>query len=148
MKSRLLHEVDGQRTFAAIFSRGEEVIAGLLSFARAERVGGCRFTGIGAFEHSVIAYFNWETKEYEKRRVDEQTEVLSLAGNITVDEAMEGPKVHAHVVLGKRDLTAHGGHLMEAVVRPTLEVLLIEVPRHLQRAHDPESGLALIKDIE
>jgi predicted DNA-binding protein with PD1-like motif len=34
---------------------------------------------------------------------------------------------------------------MEAHVRPTLEVMLVESPAHLQRAFDPESGLALIR---
>ena len=37
-----------------------------------------------------------------------------------------------------------GGHLLEAHVRPTLEVLLTESPAHLRRRHDPESGLSLI----
>jgi hypothetical protein len=33
---------------------------------------------------------------------------------------------------------------MEAHVRPTLEVILTESPRHLQRKLDPASGLGLI----
>jgi hypothetical protein len=33
----------------------------------------------------------------------------------------------------------------EAHVRPTLEVILTEPPAHLVKAHDPESGLALIR---
>ena len=41
--------------------------------------------------------------------------------------------------------TAHGGHLMEAHVRPTLEVILVESPQHLRRQTDAESGLALIR---
>jgi predicted DNA-binding protein with PD1-like motif len=53
--------------------------------------------------------------------------------------------LHAHVVVGKADGTAHGGHLLAAVVRPTLEVILVESPRHLQRRHDAETGLALIR---
>ena len=55
------------------------------------------------------------------------------------------PKVHAHLVLGKRDGTAHGGHLIRAVVRPTLEVILTESPAHLRKEHDQETGLALIR---
>ncbi len=80
------------------------------------------------------------TKQLE---IDEQVEVLSLIGDV----ALEGtqPKVHAHVVVGRRDGTAHGGHLLEAHVRPTLEVVLAEVPGHLQRETDPETGLALIR---
>lgn len=74
--------------------------------------------------------------------INEQVEVLSLVGDV----ALKGdePKVHAHVVVGKRDGSAHGGHILEAHVWPTLEVMLVESPRHLHRRHDEESGLALI----
>ena len=69
--------------------------------------------------------------------------MLSLVGDV----ALEGnvPKVHAHVVVGKRDGTAHGGHLLEARVRPTLEVILVQPPGHLRRRFDPRSKLALIE---
>jgi hypothetical protein len=40
--------------------------------------------------------------------------------------------------------TAHGGHLMEGLVRPTLEVMLVESSHFLPRTHDEERGLALI----
>lgn len=52
--------------------------------------------------------------------------------------------MHAHVVVGKSDGSAHGGHLLEAYVRPTLEVVLVESPAHLRRRPDRDSGLALI----
>ena len=90
----------------------------------------------------MVAYFDWRTKDYRNVPIDEQVEVLSLVGDITVDAGK--PKVHAHVVVGKADATAHGGHLVEAHVRPTLEVILTEMPRHLQRRVDAKSGLHLI----
>ena len=55
-----------------------------------------------------------------------------------------GPALHAHIVVGKSDGTAMGGHLLGGHVRPTLEVALTESPAHLQRAIDPETGLALL----
>ena len=82
-------------------------------------------------------------KDYQKIPVHEQVEVLSLVGDIALSKGE--PQVHAHVVIGKADGTAHGGHLIEAHVRPTLEVILVEVPKHLQRQPDPETGLALIR---
>jgi len=54
------------------------------------------------------------------------------------------PKVHAHAVVRKRDGSGHGGHLLDARVRPTLGVMLTESPSHLQRALDRETGLAPI----
>jgi len=65
-----------------------------------------------------------------------------LVGDISMDDGK--PKVHAHVVVGKSDATAHGGHLIEGHVRPTLEIVVTETPRHLHRRFDRESGLALI----
>jgi uncharacterized protein len=52
--------------------------------------------------------------------------------------------VHAHVVLGRSDGTALGGHLLEVHVWPTLEVVLDESPAHLRKRSDPETGPALI----
>jgi predicted DNA-binding protein with PD1-like motif len=53
--------------------------------------------------------------------------------------------VHIHVVLGRPDGTTRGGHLLEAHVCPTLEVVLVESPEHLKREWDEEVGLALIR---
>jgi uncharacterized protein len=69
--------------------------------------------------------------------------VLALVGDIALNDGE--PKLHTHVVVSKADGTAHGGHLLEAHVRPTLEVIITESPAHLQRCSDPETGLALIR---
>lgn len=144
MKSKLLHDSAGQRTFALIFQAGEEVIGGLEEFARAHRLGASHLTALGAFQDATLGYFDWGRKDYLRIPVREQVEVVSLIGDIAEDERGE-PKLHLHVVLGRADGTALGGHLMDASVRPTLEVVLVESPAHLRRVHDPESGLALIR---
>lgn len=134
-----------ERVFAVIFETGDEPIAGLTRFAEENGLTASSFTAIGAFSEAMLGYFDWEKKDYEKIPVKEQTEVLALVGDIAVDEASGKKKVHAHVVLGKRDGAACGGHLLSATVRPTLEVVLTEIPAHLKRVHDPVSGLALIR---
>jgi predicted DNA-binding protein with PD1-like motif len=142
MKSKVLH-ADGARTVALVFDAGEEPMEGLLDFANRERLTSGHFTAIGAFESVTLGYFDWAQKDYERIQIREQVEVLSLVGDV----ALEGvhPKIHAHVVVGKRDGTAHGGHLLQARVRPTLEVILIQPPGHLRRRFDPRSKLALIE---
>lgn len=142
MKAKLLDE-RGEKTFVLVFDVDDEVVAGLTDFARREALGAAHFTAIGAFRELTLGYFDWETKQYQKIPLREQVEVLSLVGNIVVGDG--GPKLHAHVVVGKRDGTAHGGHLLDARVRPTLEVVLAESPRHLRRQHDEQTGLALIE---
>jgi uncharacterized protein len=142
MKAALLHEDGGMRTFALVLEHGDEAVSALTGFAAAGRLGASQFTAIGAFSRAVVAYFEWSSKEYRHVAIDEQVEVLSLLGDITIDG--NEPKVHAHVVLAKADATAHGGHLIEGHVRPTLEIVVTEAPGYLLRRFDSESGLALI----
>lgn len=144
MKNKVLH-ADGARTLALVFDAGEEPMQGLLDFAKRERLTSGHFTAIGAFEEVTLGYFDWARKDYTRIAIREQVEVLSLVGDVALEGTV--PKVHAHAVVGKRDGTAHGGHLLEARVRPTLEVILIQPPGHLCRRFDARSGLALI-DIE
>src|SRR3954470_22140396 len=110
MKSVLLHEVEGLRTIALVLETGDEAMAALGAFAAEHRLGASQFTAIGAFSRAVVAYFDWTTKQYRPINVDEQVEVLSLVGDIVIEA--DRPKVHGHVVLGKADATAHGGHLI------------------------------------
>jgi predicted DNA-binding protein with PD1-like motif len=144
MRSKLLHESDGQKTYALVFETGDEVMSTLKAFARENRLGGSHFTALGAFQDVTLGYFDWAKKDYEHIPVREQVEVVSLVGTVAEGERGE-PKIHAHVVLGRSDGAALGGHLLEAHVRPTLEVMLVESPSHLRRKHDPETGLALIR---
>ena len=142
MKVSLLYEAHGLRTFVAVLSTGDEALTALTSVAIEHALGACQVSAIGAFERVVVAYFDWTTRRYRNISIDEQVEVLALSGDITIES--DTPKLHAHVVVGKSDGSAHGGHLVEGHVRPTLEVVLTELPRHLYRRFDSASGLALI----
>jgi predicted DNA-binding protein with PD1-like motif len=145
MQSRQIDPGGKERTFALIFQTGDEVVSNLQSFARQHQLSGSHFTAIGAFSDATVAYFDWEKKDYKKIPVREQVEVLALTGDIATDEKTRQPKIHAHVVLGRSDASVIGGHLVEAHVRPTLEVVLTESPAHLRRRHDEQTGLALIR---
>jgi hypothetical protein len=90
-----------------------------------------------------VGWFDTETRKYNPIPVKEQCEVLSLIGDIATGDDGK-PSLHAHAVLGLRDGTTRGGHLMEAMVRPTLEVTVVESAAHLRRKKRPELGLALI----
>jgi uncharacterized protein len=142
MKSKLIHEQSGERTFALVFQAGDEAMKRLAEFVEEHRVGAARFTAIGALSGATLGYFDWEKKDYKKIPIDEQVELLSLLGDVALADGK--PMVHAHAVLGRSDGSTRGGHLLEARVRPTLELVLVESPAHLKKRHDPESGLALI----
>jgi predicted DNA-binding protein with PD1-like motif len=131
-----------ERTFVLVFETGDEVIGQITQFASDQRLTAAHFVGIGALSQLTVGYFNWETKTYDHVPIAEQVEVLSLAGDIA--EHRGEAAIHAHIVVGKADGSAHGGHLVDARVRPTLELVLAEAPAHLRKRYDPDTGLALI----
>jgi uncharacterized protein len=68
---------------------------------------------------------------------------VSLLGDVALGPDGK-PSLHPRAVLSRSDGSVLGGHLLAAHVRPTLEVVLTESPKHLHKRKDSESGLALI----
>jgi predicted DNA-binding protein with PD1-like motif len=142
MKYQIINN-DQQKTFAVVLESGEEVMEQIMEFAKEQKISTSQFTAIGAFSETTAGFFDFSIRDYKKILFNEQMEVLTLTGDITLFEGEY--KIHAHVVLGKEDGSAHGGHLLKAIVHPTLEIILNESPASLKREIDKESGLALIK---
>jgi predicted DNA-binding protein with PD1-like motif len=143
MQSRLINQAGQQRTFVVVLETGDESMACLKRFVEQEKIEAAQVTAIGAFQSSVLGYFDWETKVYQKIPVNEQAEVAAFIGDVAVGPDGK-PSVHVHCVLGCSGGRAVAGHLLEGHVRPTLEVVVTDSPAHLRKRHDPESGLALI----
>jgi predicted DNA-binding protein with PD1-like motif len=143
MQYKLLHSSNGQRTYAVIMRTGDEVMAAMKEFVARENVHAAQFTAIGGLSDVTLMYYDWDKKEYQKIPVHDQVEVASLIGDVAQDPQGQ-PTLHIHITIGMRDGSAKAGHLGEAHVRPTLEVVVTEVAAHLRKVKDPETGLAFI----
>ena len=130
MKAKIIEDAD-VATYVVVCDPGDEAVAVLTEFARAEDLEASQVTAVGAFERAVVGWFDRAAKEYRRISVDEQCEVLSLTGDVA--EGPDGPSVHVHVVPGVSDGTTRGGHLLEGRVFPTLEVIIREPPRSCAR---------------
>lgn len=129
-------------TFTLAFETGDAVLETLDAFIARRNIRGAHFTGLGAFAEAQLAFYDLDAKEYQPLNVDEQTEVASFTGNVALYEGE--PRLHVHAVLARRDGSTIGGHLLEATVRPTLEVTVTETTGTLQREYDEASGLPLL----
>lgn len=143
MKSKLLHS-QGDKTWVLVFDPGDEVVSTLLAFAKDKNIKAAQVTALGGFREVTLGFFDFDVKDYVSKKVAEQVEVMSLIGNFAQTPDGES-KLHSHVVVGKRDYSAHGGHLMHAIVNPTLEVMVTESPSELARVFHKDKGLALLK---
>lgn len=144
MLSKLVSKPGETRVWIVVLQRGEEVKDAILQVIKREGIENASFVALGAFEKAVLGYFDWQEKKYQEIPVEEQVEVISLMGDVVPDEK-GAPSFHAHTVLGRRDGSTRGGHLIKGHVRPTLEVTVTELPAHLTRRKHPELGIALIE---
>jgi predicted DNA-binding protein with PD1-like motif len=130
------------KTYLLVFRTGQEVMKGLLAFARKHKLEAGHLTGIGAVQGADVGYFDPHKKAYVRYHEKGQAEVLSLTGNLALVKGE--PFFHVHVALSSRDGSAHGGHLFAATVRPTVELVLTAYPKAVRRKIDPETGLPLL----
>jgi predicted DNA-binding protein with PD1-like motif len=142
MKVQLISENGKQKTYAVIFSKGVEAFSGLTDFARQYNVTAAHFTAIGALNGADLAWFDPSRKMYKPISIQGQVEVLSMIGDIAIYKGK--PAVHTHMVVGFPDGSTRGGHVLEAHVNPTLEVMVTVEPNAMHKRLDPATDLTLI----
>jgi len=140
-RSEVLTDGDA-KTYLLVFRTGQEIMKGLLAFAREHRLVAGQVTGIGALSDAAVGCFDPETKTYLKIREEGQHELLSLNGNLALHNG--GPFYHVHIALGLRDGRTRGGHLFAATVRPTAELVLTTYGKPIHRRVDATWQLPLI----
>ncbi len=143
MKSKLVAHSAGERIFVLVLDPEDEAFSTITGFAASEALSAASLTALGAFSRATVGWFDRQRKTYREIPVEQQCEVLSAIGDIAIGDDGR-PSAHIHVVLGLSDGSTRGGHLLNGVVQPTLEVTLVETPAHLRRTKRPELGLALI----
>jgi predicted DNA-binding protein with PD1-like motif len=143
MKSKLVWENAGERTWILVLDADDEVVKAIAGFAAAQKLTAASLSALGAFRSATVGWFDFGTRDYRRIPVSEQCEVLSILGDIATGDDGK-PSLHMHAVLGLSDGSTRGGHLLEGKVHPTLEVTLVETAAHLRRKKRPELGIALI----
>jgi predicted DNA-binding protein with PD1-like motif len=126
----------------AVFDSGDNVLDEVQRACESEGIFAAALSAVGGFQRATVAWYDLGRKRYEPIEVDEQVEVVSFLGNVTVYHGK--PKIHVHCALGRRDGRVVGGHLLSAFVRPTLELVIEELPAPLERTDRPEIGIPLI----
>ena len=142
MQVQLLNPGDQTKQYAVIFYQGDEAFSGLLEFAEKYHVTSAHFTAIGAVNGATLGWFDPQRKMYKKIPIEGQHEVIAMIGDIALYKGK--PVVHTHMVVGGPDGTTRGGHVLDAYVSPTLEVMVTVDPVTMQKRFDPETDLTLI----
>ncbi len=98
---------------------------------------GAIVAGIGMLRDITLAF--WNGREYLQHAVKGPAELLSLQGNFSLKEGE--PFVHCHAVLGLEDGSVAGGHLMDATVNETNEIVIGKIAGVKMERRPESSGL-------
>jgi uncharacterized protein len=142
MQVELLNPGEATKQYAVIFYQGDEAFSGLLEFAEKYHVTSAHFTAIGALNRATLGWFDPQRKMYKKIPINGQHEVIAMSGDIALYQGK--PVVHTHMVVGGPDGTTRAGHVLDAYVSPTLEVMVTVDPVAMRKRFDPETDLTLI----
>lgn len=123
--------------------KSEEIVETLKKFCRDHDITLGFIKGIGAVNKAKIGLFDTASKKYQSVELKGDYEITSLLGNIsTINEEIY---LHLHINLGDKDYKIHGGHLNEAIISATGEILIESIDGNLDREFSEEIGLNLIK---
>lgn len=130
--------------YALIFEAGDEIASLLDEFVQEQDLSASSFKAIGALSSVKLGWYNPALKRYDTAvELNEQIELLALTGDVG---KLDGkPVVHAHCVVGRRDGSTAGGHLLHAITHPTCELFLVEYPVGLVKVHDDSFNLNLFQ---
>ena len=122
---------------------GDEIVASLAEVARQEKITLAMVQGLGAVKRVVMGVYNVATQEYKANTMEGVFEMLSLTG--TLDTMQGKPYSHFHISIGDAQGHAYGGHLNEAVISATAEIVITKLPGKAERIKDAETGLNIWK---
>ena len=129
-------------TYIVRMDPGEEILTQLKAFAEQEGVKLASVTALGAVKDFTVGVFDANAKVYRSNRFQGVYEIVSLVGTInTMNDAFY---CHLHMCAADQEGHAFGGHLSEAVISATCELVVTCLPGRTDRVFSDEVGLNLI----
>ena len=122
-------------------SKDELINAKLLEVAEKEKIQSAWINGIGAITDVEIGYYDLEQKAYVKKEFNNQYELISLMGNISLVD--KKPFIHTHISFSDTDYKTFGGHLFDAKILAAGEFFMSLSDKPLSRKLNCDIGLAL-----
>ncbi len=142
VKVKLLSTNGQTKTYAVIFAKGDEVVSGLTEFAQKYNVKSAHYTGIGDAMSVKVGWYDYGRKMFKIIPISKPSEVTSLLGDIAMFNGK--PVAHTHINVATEDGISHGGHLLELIIGPTLEVIVTVEPTPMYKRLNQEFKAGVI----
>jgi predicted DNA-binding protein with PD1-like motif len=141
MKVKLLSTVGEVKTYMIVMAKGDEAVSGLTEFAEKYKVKSGHYQAIGDALHVKVGWFDYKRKQFLVLPLD-TVEITSFTGDIAWYN--NKPVAHTHATVSIKDGSVKGGHLLQLIVGPTLEVIVTVEPTPLYKKLNKEFEAGLI----
>ena len=121
--------------------RGEEILTKIKELALKENIKLAHVSALGATNDFTVGVYKVDEKKYYKNHFVGDFEIVSLTG--TINTMNHEFYTHIHMSAGNDSGEVFGGHLNEAVVSATCEMVITIIDGEVDRFLDSETGLNL-----
>ncbi len=122
---------------------GDEVVASLEAVAQKENIELAMVQGLGALNRVVMGVYDIVAQEFKATTLEGALEMISVTG--TLDTMGAEHYSHFHIAVGDENGRAYGGHLKEAVISATGEIIVTKLPGKIDRVKSEVTGLNIWK---
>ena len=121
----------------------EDICGKLIEVAEKEQIQLAEISGLGAVNDVTTGVFDPEAKQYHANRFQGTFEIVSLTGTLTRQDG--NAYLHVHMSVGDGKGNVFGGHLNQAIVSATSEIVIRVIDGKAGRRFSEEIRLNLIE---
>lgn len=132
-----------ENTIIVRIDKGEEILEKIKEVALNENIKLASVNALGAVNDFTVGAFDVDKKEYHSNNFKGNFEIVSLNGTINTME--DEFYTHIHMSAGNGKGKVFGGHLNEAFVSATLEMVINVIEGRIDRRYDENIGLNLFE---
>lgn len=130
-------------TIIARLDKNEEILAEVKKIALAENIKLASVSALGAIDKFTVGVYKVDEKKYYANSFAGWYEIVSLTG--TISTMNNEYYCHLHLSAGNENGKVFGGHLNEANVSATCEMVIRIIDGEVDRRFDEEVGLNVFK---
>lgn len=131
-------------TYYIRLDKGESVVGTMLDLCESKNIQAGSFQGIGACDCAVLSTYLPEENDFTHHTLSGMLEMVSLMGNITTGGNGK-PFMHAHATFSQLarngEVAVMAGHLKDARIGYTAEIILTAAEQTIGRKTDPHPGI-------
>ena len=130
-------------TIIARIDKGEEICLKLQEIATKENIKLASITALGATDNFTVGEYDVASHQYHPYNFTGPFEIVSLSGTISTKDG--NYYAHLHMSCANDKAQVVGGHLNQAIVSATCEMVITIIEGTVERYLDSDTGLNLFK---